>query len=79
MSLFRTTLLASGALIALANTASADFRYAGSPKFGQFYMPNSSMSARAELLPDNRSYSVDVQPPASKPYFRKGGIGSRGI
>lgn len=79
MSFVRITIVATGAVVAFATSASADFRYAGSPKFGQYYVSGSVMSARAELLPQARLNSSDTQVSTPKSYMRKGGISSRGI
>lgn len=69
--------IAAGALAAFVTSASADVRYAGSPKLGQSYVPDSSMSARAELLPRDGADTSDIHVPLA--YMRKGGIGSRGF
>ncbi len=74
---FTKIAIAAAALIAFATSASADFRYTGSPKLGQFYVQDSALSARAELLPQMKS--SDPQTQISKSIARKGGIGSRGI
>lgn len=76
MLVTRIAVASISALISLANSASADFRYTGSPKLGQFYVDSSSMSARAELVPDNR---VTAPVPALSASNRKGGISARGI
>ena len=72
MSPFKIALLSAGLLAVTASSAMADgFRYAGSPKFGQFYvrekasMGNPLLDARAQLIEVPR-------------YMPKGGIGARG-
>jgi hypothetical protein len=72
MSPFKIALLSAGLLAVTASSAVADgFRYAGSPKFGQFYVrekpspANPLLNARAQLVETPR-------------YMPKGGIGARG-
>lgn len=72
MSPTKIALLSAGLLAVTASSAMADgFRYAGSPKFGQFYvreqasLGKSPLDARAQL----------VESPRAAP---KGGINVRG-
>ena len=72
MSPFRIALLSAGLLAVTASSAMADgFRYAGSPKLGQFYVrdkfsaANPLLNARAQLVESPR-------------YMPKGGIAARG-
>ncbi|EKS42268.1 hypothetical protein [Afipia broomeae] len=78
MPLVKIAIAAIAVLAAYATSASADVRYAGSPKFGGYYVSNSPMSARAQMLPESRA-SSSVPVATSKPYMRQGGINSRGI
>lgn len=72
MSPFKFALLSTGLLAVTASSAMADgFRYAGSPKFGQFYVREKSSVANPQL--DARAQLIEV--PRSMP---KGGIGARG-
>lgn len=72
---FAKIAIAVGALVSFATAASADFRYTGSPKQGQFYVQNSMRDARAEVLPNDAN--AQVAAPAGP--VRKGGISARGI
>jgi hypothetical protein len=76
MLVTRIAIASISALVSLATSASADFRYTGSPKLGQFYVDNSPMSARAEFVPENR---VTAPVPVPSAPTRKGGISARGI
>lgn len=67
--------IAAGALVSFATAASADFRYTGSPKQGQFYVQDSMRNARAEVL----SNDANTQVAAPAVQVRKGGISARGI
>lgn len=78
MPFIKIAIAATAVLAAYATSASADVRYAGSPKFGSYYVNNSPMSARAQLLPENRT-SSEAPVATSKRYMRQGGINSRGI
>ena len=49
------------------------FRYAGSPKFGQFYVRDQSGSLRASIL-DARAQVIEPQRD-----LHKGGISTRGL
>jgi hypothetical protein len=72
MSSFKIALLSTGLVAVAASSAMADgFRYAGSPKFGQFYVREKSSVANPLL--DARAQLVEV--PRSMP---KGGIAARG-
>ena len=78
MPFVKIAIAATAVLAAHATSASADVRYAGSPKFGGYFVNNSPMSARAQLLPESRA-SSGAPVATSKPYIRQGGINSRGI
>ncbi|MBI3701091.1 MAG: hypothetical protein HY242_11680 [Afipia sp.] len=69
---FTKIAIVAGALVSFATAASADFRYTGSPKQGQFYVQNSMRDARAEVLPSDAKAAPTTQ-------VRKGGISARGI
>ena len=69
---FRIALLCAGLLVVTASSAMADgFRYAGSPKFGQFYVRD-KVSAGKPLL-DARAQLIEAPR-----YTPKGGIAARG-
>ena len=78
MPFVKIAIASTAVLAACATSASADVRYTGSPKFGSYYVNNSPMSARAQLLPESRT-SSEVPIATPKPYMRQGGINSRGI
>lgn len=78
MPFIKIAIATTAILAACATSASADVRYTGSPKFGSYYVSSSPMSARAQLLPENRTGS-ETPAAAPKPYMRQGGINSRGI
>jgi hypothetical protein len=79
MPFLKIAIAATAVLAAYATSASADVRYAGSPKLGSYYVNNSPMSARAQLLPPESRASSGAPVATSKPYMRQGGINSRGI
>lgn len=74
MSITKIAIVAS-ALVSFATAASADFRYTGSPKQGQYYVQDSMRNARAEVLPKD----ANAQVAAPTTPARKGGISARGI
>jgi hypothetical protein len=69
-----------GSLVAFSATASADVRYTGSPKFGQFIAsPAPARQATSIARGATRVFDAEAQlldPPTPAP---KGGIGARGI
>jgi hypothetical protein len=80
MSPIKIALLSAGLFAATASSAMADgFRYAGSPKFGQFYVRDQASVARSlpgrsgSSLRDARAQHVEAPR-----YMPKGGIASRG-
>ena len=80
MSPFKIALLSAGLLAVTASSAMADgFRYAGSPKFGQFYVRDQASMARSlpgrsrSSLQDARAQFIEA--PRHVP---KGGIATRG-
>jgi hypothetical protein len=81
MSSIKLGLIVIGSLLAFATSASADVRYAGSPKFGQFIVTDASIGAASEFVASGRSNPFDAraQMPASQASVHKGGIGGRGI
>jgi len=78
MPFIKITFATTVVLAACATSASADFRYTGSPKLGSYYVNSSPMSARAQLLPESRTNS-EALIATPKSYMRPGGINSRGI
>ncbi len=71
MSPFRIALLSAGLLAVTGSSAMADgFRYAGSPKFGQFFVREKA-TPRSPLL-DARAQLVEAPR-----YMPKGGIAAR--
>lgn len=81
MSSIRIGLAVIGSLVAFAATASADVRYAGSPKFGQFIAPQSPAAAPAAIGVPGQSnvFDAKAQMPAPQTHMYRGGIGARGI
>jgi hypothetical protein len=76
MSSIRIGFAVIGSLVAFSASASADVRYTGSPKFGQFI---ASPSPAAGLA--NKSDILDARAQMLAPQTRtyKGGIAARGI
>ena len=68
-------------LIAFSTSASAEIRYAGSPKFGQFITSQSAAAADAAVVVPNRSKAFDARAQMLGPqtHMYKGGIAARGL
>jgi hypothetical protein len=74
MSPIKIVTVAAGLLAITASSAMADgFRYAGSPKFGQFYVRDQSGSMRTSIL-DARAQVIEPRRD-----LHKGGISARGL
>lgn len=73
MSPIKIALLSAGLLAVTASSAMADgFRYAGSPKFGQFYVRDQASAGKSPV--DARAQLVEAPRDT-----RKGGIAARGF
>ena len=72
MTFIKIALVATGALVAISTTASADFRYTGSPKQGEYYIGTTRNDPRATNPFDAQASINTVLTPV-----RKGGIGAR--
>ena len=73
--------IAAGFLAVAASSAMAEgFRYAGSPKFGQFYVRDQSGSVRSGTDQTGKSF-LDARAQLVEPRrdLHKGGIGARGL
>ena len=81
MSSIRIGFVVIGSLVAFTATASADVRYVGSPKFGQFIAMQSPSAARAGIIVPGQSNVFDAKDQMLGPLTRmyRGGIGARGI
>lgn len=81
MSSIRIGFAIIGGLVAFSATASADVRYAGSPKFGQFIASPSPAADHAISIARGPMTSFDAKAQMLVPQIpmRKGGIGARGI
>lgn len=73
MSSIKISLAVVGSLVAFVSSASAEIRYAGSPKFGQYAVSQAVEAGKSNPL-DARAQLVAPQYPAAK-----GGIGARGL
>jgi len=76
MSSIRIGFAVIGSLVAFSATASADVRYAGSPKFGQFI---ASRAPAAGLADTSAVFDAKAQMLAPRTHIYRGGIGARGI
>jgi hypothetical protein len=76
MSSLRIGFAVIGSLIAATATASADVRYAGSPKFGQFI---ASRAPAAGLADTSTVFDAKAQMLAPRTHIDKRGIGARGL
>ena len=76
MSSIRIGFAVIGSLVAFTATASADVRYAGSPKFGQFI---ASQAPAAGLANQSTIFDAKAQLLAPQTRMYKGGIGARGL
>jgi len=81
MSSIRIGIAVIGGLVAFSASASADVRYTGSPKFGQFIASQSPAAAPAISIARGPTTIFDARAQllAPLPPVRKGGIGARGI
>ena len=75
MSPTKTALAIIAGLIAFATSASAEVRYAGSPKFGQFVV--APPPARAKLPGTSTAFDANAQMRAPQANAAKGGIAGR--
>lgn len=76
MSLTKTIFAAAIAAVALATPALADFRYQGSPKFGEFYVYTTPQVGRADTMARRSTLDANAAMANDKTPF-KGGIGNR--
>lgn len=81
MSSIRIGVAVIGGLIAFSASASADVRYTGSPKFGQFIASQAPAAAGAEIFAPGQSnvFDAKAQLLAPRAPMYQGGIGARGI
>jgi hypothetical protein len=80
MSPIKIVTAAAGLLALTASSAMADgFRYAGSPKFSQFFVRDQSGSVRSEIGQAGKSF-LDARAQLIEPQrdMHKGGISVRG-
>ncbi len=79
MSPFKIGLAVVGSLVALTASATAEVRYAGSPKLGYYIVPSAPPPAKSPTAGKSGAFDARAQLPVSRPPVRKGGIASRDI
>jgi len=79
MSPIKTSLAVIAGLIAFATSASAEIRYAGSPKFGQFVVSPAPAHGHAMVSGSSKAFDANARMLAPQAVAPKGGIGARGI
>ena len=78
MSSIKIGLAALGSLIAFTASASAEVRYAGSPKFGYSVVSSAPATGKSSAYNARAEFPrAELSAPSSP--FRKGGINSRGL